>query len=100
MNKGVLFNNPFSVANDSLYHKLKGKGMTKPSTINIDKATKENLQGVGRKLKMFNTATRLLYKMVGLEKYLLLIRLMRPFSRFESQIHLITSDFDEENIKF
>jgi hypothetical protein len=99
VNKGLSFSNPFSVANDSLYQKLKAKGMTKSSTINIDKATKDNLQGVGRKLKMFNAATRLLYKLVGFDKYLLLIRLMRPFSRFESQIHLITSDFDEENIK-
>ena len=74
--------------------------MTKSSSINIDKVTKDNLQGVGRKLKMFNIVTRLLYKLVGFDKYLLLIRLMRPFSRFESQIHLITSDFDEENIKY
>lgn len=100
VNKGLLFDNPFSIANDSLYQKLKAKGMTKSSSINIDKVTKDNLQGVGRKLKMFNIVTRLLYKLVGFDKYLLLIRLMRPFSRFESQIHLITSDFDEENIKY
>jgi hypothetical protein len=99
VNKGLLFDNPFSIVNDSLYQKLKVKGMIKSSTINIDKVTKDNLQGIGRKLKMFNIVTRLLYKLVGFDKYVLLIRLMRPFSRFESQIHLITSDFDEENIK-
>lgn len=100
VNKGLAFDNPFSIAKDSLYQKLKLKGMTKSSKINIDKATKENLQGMDRKLKMFNTITRWLYKLVGFDKYLLLIRLMRPFSRFESQVHLITSDFDEENIKY
>ncbi|OXB07596.1 glycosyltransferase [Flavobacterium pectinovorum] len=100
VNKGLIFDNPFSVAGDSLYQKLKTKGMTKTSAINIDKATKENLQGVGKKLKIFNTATRWLYKLVGLDRYLLLIRLMRSFSRFETQIHLLTSDFDEENISY
>jgi hypothetical protein len=100
VNKGLVFEKPFSVANNSLYQKLKLNGMTKPSIINIDKATKENLQGVGKKLRMVNTATRLLYKLVGFEKYLLFIRLMRSFSRFETQIHLVTSNYDDENIKF
>ena len=100
VNKGLVFDNPFSIDDDSLYHELKVKGMTKPSKINLDKATKDNLEGVGKKLKMFNAASRLLYKLVGFEKYLLLIRLMRPYSRFESQIHLMNPDFDEENIKY
>jgi hypothetical protein len=99
VNKGMVFKNPFLVSDGSLYHRFKEKGMIKLSKINIDKATKDNLQGVGRKLKFVNIATRFLYKLIGLEKYLLFIRLMRPFGRFESQIHLITSDFDEENIK-
>ncbi|UTN04631.1 hypothetical protein L0669_01710 [Flavobacterium bizetiae] len=99
-NKGQLFEYPFSIAQGSLYQKLKEKGMMKSSIINIDKVNKDNLNGVGRKLRMFNTGTRLLYRLIGLEKYLLLIRLMRPFSRFESQIHLITTDFDEENINY
>lgn len=100
INKGVLFSNPFCVEEGSFYQKLKGAGMVKTSSINLDKATKNNLEGVGRKLKIFNTIMRFVYKLVGFEKYLLLIRLMRPFSRFEAQIHLITSDFDEDNIKF
>jgi hypothetical protein len=100
VNKGLVFGNPFSIANNSLHQKLKRNGMTKPSLLNIDKATKENLQGVGKKLKMVNSATRLLYKLVGFEKYLLFIRLMRSFSRFETQIHLVTSNYDDENIKF
>lgn len=100
VNKGQLFENPFSTTEGSLYQKLKEKGMMNTSNINIDKATKDNLQGVGRKLKMFNVASRLLYRFIGFEKYLLLIRLMRSFGRFESQIHLISPEFDEENIKY
>ena len=100
VNKGQQFENPFSVSEGSLYQKLKEKGMMNTSSINIDKATKDNLQGVGKKLKMFNSASRTLYRLIGLDKYLLLIRLMRSFGRFESQIHLISSKFDEENIKY
>lgn len=100
VNKGFVFENPFLVGEKSLYLKFKEKGMIKSSKINIDKVTKDNLEGVDRKLELFNKATRILYKLIGFEKYLLLIRLMRPFGRFESQIHLISSDFDKENIKY
>lgn len=98
INKGYFFENPFLVNQNSLYDKFKTKGMLKSSKINIDKVTKVSLEGINRKLKLFNMATRLLYKLIGFEKYLLLIRLMRPFGRYESQIHLISSDFDQENI--
>lgn len=98
-NKGHFFENPFLVSKNSFYDKLKTKGLLNFSKINIDKVTKVNLNGIDRKLKLFNSATRLLYKLIGFEKYLLLIRLMRPFGRFESQIHLISSNFDQDNIK-
>lgn len=99
VDKGMLFGNPFSVENNSLYQKLKKKGMISKSTSNNVKLNRDNLNGMERKLKIFNAFTRILYKTLGIDKYTLLIRLFGPFSRFESQIHLINSDFDKDNIK-
>ena len=92
--------NPFSVEVNSLYQIFKNKGMMKNSIINLDKITKENLQGVDGKLKIFNRSTRLLYKLIGYEKYLLFVKLLRSFGRYESQIHLIDDKHDKDNIKF
>jgi len=100
INKGRKYENPYAVDKNSLYKEFHSKGMIKQTNVNLDKATKENLGGVNSKLKIFNNITRIVYKLIGFERYILLIRLMRPFSRFESQIHLITSEFDEENIKY
>jgi hypothetical protein len=99
IDKGVSFENPFLVSDNSLYQKLKAKGMITNSTMNIGKVNRDDLKGIEGKLKIFNVVTRLLYKIIGIEKYTLLIRLFGPFSRFESQIHLVNSDFDKENIK-
>lgn len=99
IDKGMSFEKPFSVSTNTLYQKLKSKGMIKISTINIGKINRDNIQGIEGKLKFFNVATRLLYKIIGIDKYTLLIRLFNPYSRFESQIHLINSDFDKENLK-
>ncbi|TDX09276.1 glycosyltransferase [Flavobacterium sp. S87F.05.LMB.W.Kidney.N] len=94
------FSNPFSSGEKSLHQAFKKNGMMKNSTVNLDKVTKENLQGVDRKLKIFNVATRALYKMIGFEKYLLFIRLLRSFGRYESQIHIIDKKYDSNNIKY
>lgn len=94
------FANPFSVEVNSLYQILKTKGMMKNSIVNLDKITKENLQGVDRKLKIFNRGTRFLYKIIGFERYLLFIRLLRSFGRYESQIHIIDERYDHNNIKY
>jgi hypothetical protein len=99
VNNNVSFENPFSVSNHSLYQKLKMKGMITKYTGIVGKVNRDNIEGVAGKLKVFNMAMRIFYKMIGLERYTSLIRLFGPFSRFESQIHLISSDFDKDNIK-
>lgn len=94
------FENPFLVNSNSLHQVFKNKGMIKISDVNLDKVTKENLHGVEKKLIVFNRATRLLYKLIGFEKYMLFIKLLRSFGRYESQIHIINNQYDKNNIKF
>jgi len=96
--KGEVIIDPFSVNDSSFYSRLKKVGMIKPMKINIDRANKENLPNLKLKLSIFNRLLRLLYRALGLERYLTLIRLMRPYSRYESQIHLIDKQYDKGNI--
>ena len=97
--KGENIVNPFSTDDNTFYQRLKHSKMIKRSSINLDKVTKNNLQGVDGKLVIFNKLTRFLYKILGFERYLLIIKLLRPYSRFETQIHLISKKFDDNNIK-
>ena len=100
MKGDVRFLEPFSVKENSLYQTLKAKGMIKISLSNFDKLTKDNFTGIECKLKLFNTMSRILYKLLGFERYLLFIRLLRSFGRYESQIHLIDKKYDNNNIRY
>ncbi len=93
------FFNPFSTDYKTFYRLIYSKGMINRSFQNKIKINRNNLQGVEGKLKVFNFITRLLYKIIGVEKYTELVRLLGAFGRFEAQIHLISRSFDKENIK-
>ena len=67
--------------------------MINKSKVNVDKLTKRNLKGIKRKLYIFNWLSDVFYNLIGYERYMVLIRLLRPFSRYEAQICLLyTSD--------
>ncbi|PYF75458.1 hypothetical protein [Pedobacter nutrimenti] len=99
-NKGQVVHTPFSSEERSFYSSLQKLGMTKETPINIERTTKFTLQGFESKLMLFNRLMRLIYRLLGFERYLLLIRVFKPFSRYESQIHLLSKDYDKENIIF
>lgn len=94
---GETFLNPFS-SNGKFYRLLKKKGMVGKSLTDNSKITKNNLNNIGTKLKYFNRLSRLLYWIIGAKRYFLLLRLLKPYSLYESQIHLIDSKFDTKNI--
>ena len=93
---GMSLGNPFST-NRGGFLNLLDKSALLPrnrSDASFDKSNKNNLAGVGRKLSMFNKVMRGVKRLIGFEKYTLLLRLMRPYSRPESQLHLIDKRFD------
>jgi hypothetical protein len=97
-NKGEVIECPFAVGEKTLHSRFQKLRMTNKTLINIDKVTKKNLQGIEGKIIIFNQITRFLYIIIGFEKYLLLMRLFKPYSRFESQIHLFDKVYDKNNI--
>lgn len=99
-NKGETIAHPFRTDRGSFHAQLHQLGMTNTLVNNVDKITKSTVEGVDSKLVLFNRLMRFVYRVLGFERYLLLIRLFRPFSRYESQIHLFNKQYDRENINF
>lgn len=82
----------------SLYQMLQKKGFVEKKVLDNSKTNKSNLPNIKNKLKVINGLSRLLCKVIGINRYLLLIKLMRPYSYIESQIHLLNSKYDNSNI--
>lgn len=97
--KGYTYLNPFDIGSGTFHAHLEQHKMLIPRIdVMLDKVTKHNLKGIGVKLRIFNIFSRLIFKIIGYQNYILLIRLFAPFSRYESQVHLIDKKFDSDNI--
>jgi hypothetical protein len=91
---GMHFDNPFAVGAGSLHQRLVDSRLLLEDgteAAQLDKSTKNNMAGLERKLAMVNRVMRGVKWVIGFRRYLLLLRLMRPYSRAESQLHLIDS---------
>lgn len=95
---GENIDNPFSTEEYSFYQKLKNKKMIIVDGLSKEKVTKKNISGIGAKLTVFNKVSRCVYKILGLNRYLQLLRLMSVFSYKENQIHLLDKKYDTSNI--
>lgn len=89
---------PFSTDQGSFYSLLKSKKMIASGMVNLDKTTKNNLARAKEKLRTFNKLSRATYRFLGYNRYMLLVRLLRPFARYETQIHLLDKKYDRTNI--
>lgn len=97
ISKGMKDNNPFLI--DGIFCSLLAKKKLLVATkANLDKLTKQNTPNAQRKLKYFNLFMKMLFSIVGYERYFLLIRLLYPYSRLESQIHLLDDKYLDNNI--
>ena len=98
LQRGVIFQNPFFAEKKSFYSLLQSKKMISKGSTNLNKLNKNNLSNLSSKLKLFNFFMQVLYNIIGFKKYFLLIRLLRPYGRYESQIHLLDKRFNQNNI--
>jgi hypothetical protein len=88
------FEKPFAVGAGSFHQLLVDSGLVivdRVESAYMDKSTKNNMVGFERKLAVVNFVMRGMKRVIGFRRYLLLLRLMRPYSRPESQLHLIDS---------
>ena len=87
------FGDPFASTDGSFFDTLRRHALlcADSSGASFERSNKFNLTGIDRKLATFNRLMRLVKRLIGLQNYMLLLRLMRPYSRVESQLHLIDS---------
>jgi hypothetical protein len=86
---------PFAVGSGSFFKMLERAGLILPNggQAGFEKLNKTTLSGVDRKLALFNRLMQFTKRVIGFTNYMLLLRLMRPYSRAESQLHLLGKKF-------
>jgi hypothetical protein len=99
LHDGKIKSNPFETgAPDSFYYLMVQRKILSKKTSAIDKMTKYNMDGVENKLKWINNLSIFLFKIFGGQRYFLLIKLLRSYSKMENQVHLIDRSYLKNNI--
>ncbi len=83
--------NPFEAENKAFYLKLKKARLLKNASC-TGSASQQLSNGSIKKLKVINLFMRTIYKFIGLEKYISLLKFLKGYGQFENQIHLIEKD--------
>ena len=87
------FTDPFSVKKGSLYEVIKKKKLyqRKQEGQNIDGGNGGNTT---RLLVLFNNLMKQVCRVIGYHRYLMLLRLLKHFSRYESQVFLLDKKYN------
>ena len=95
LSKGYEFNNPFFVGKDSFYELLRKSNLTiDEKDGNFNKISRINYKEFDKKLNFMIKLMTLIKKVLGIKKYILLIKFLSKYSSFESQYFLFKL-FDE-----
>jgi hypothetical protein len=97
LDAGMTLGDPFATGPGSFFERLQASALLLEdgNTSSFEKANKNNLAGIGRKLSRFNAMMRMVKRLIGFRNYALLLRLMRPYSRPESQLHLLDRRYEQ-----
>jgi hypothetical protein len=99
--KKETFFNPFSTEKKSYYDILKRKKLliieTKIET-SVENVSIKSINALGRKLKILNFISRVILRIIGYKNYVLFLRSLPLFSRYESHIHLLEKKYDSDNL--
>jgi len=97
LNKGEIIAEPFKTDNGSFYSILLKKKLILHD-IKIEKITRYSINNIGKKLNFINKIFHLIFKLVGLKKFILFIKVLKLYSRFENQIYLINKKYIKNNL--
>lgn len=100
VDEGHKFHNPFdSQEKDGFFSLLQSNNLLGDSSNEkMDKATEQNFPGFESKLKKINWGMKWVKRILGTDKYFLLLKFMQRYSRVENQTFLIREERD--NYKF
>lgn len=89
--QGIDVGNPFCCENKKFYKRIDELLMY--SNSNSDNFSDViNSAGIGRKLTIINRLMRILYKIIGYEKYLSVLKLFQAYNWYENQYHFLDTD--------
>ena len=90
--------NPYSSSKDSLYSKFKNHGMISLNQTKVLGKVEMSNTHAGKLLYGFNMLMKIIYKLIGYKRYLMFLRLLKHFCRYESQVFIIDNNFMKSNI--
>jgi len=82
---------PFSSQKNSFYHLLTVNNLINNNLIETEKSTKDNLININKNLIILQNIMKIIYKILGPNKYILLVKFFRPFSRFENHTFILNN---------
>ena len=83
--------NPFITNEFSFFSKLKNANLISRNSSNVDILNKQNIPNMHLKMNAINFFMRVLFKFIGVDRYVLLVRFFRPYSRLESHFFLLNN---------
>lgn len=86
------YNSPFDTYGNSFYKLLLKNKLINNKFNQSEKLTKESLNNITKKLKLIQTIMSIVFRVIGPNKYILLVKFFRPFSRFENHTFLIKNE--------
>lgn len=96
--RGDNFENPFSVDKHTFYSLLKRRNILRASTIDVRKEIQSGSSSIPLKISILNTFFSVALRVIGINRYLLLLRFMRRFSQYESQIFIVDKKYKRCNM--
>ena len=92
------FNEPFKTTAGTFFDLLKNKKMVLPTLQGVTKSNRFNTPNIEGKIKRINILLKFIYKIIGYQRYFMLIKLMREYSKVENHVHLIQDSYLTNNI--
>ena len=89
LEEGTAYKHPFSTEANSYYHLLSSKGLVTKSTESADKLTNKSIKNFSTKLGYVHLFFTFIKKIIGINRYSILIRFLRRYFAEENQVFLV-----------
>ncbi len=89
LEEGTVYKHPFSTEANSYYHLLSAKGLLTKSKVSADKLTNKSIKNFSTKLGYVNLFFTFIKKIIGINRYSILIRFLRRYFAEENQVFLV-----------
>ena len=93
---GNRFMNPFSSGKNSFFSVIEKKGLMLKQSVSATVQISDDR--TSKLLRSFNKLMYFVFKVMGYHRYLMFLRMMKQFSRYESQVFLLDDKYMDNNV--